>query len=59
MTADIDIKKSKHFTLLFYSFFLRSTSPKSKDLKLKREKDVKKEEEEEAEKKKDKVHYKK
>lgn len=40
--------------LLFPS---RSTSPKSKDLKIKREKDLKKEEEEEDEKKKEKVLY--
>lgn len=43
-----------HEVLLFPP---RSTSPKSKDLKIKREKDVKKEEEEETEKKKEKVLY--
>lgn len=38
---------------LFYPF--RSTSPKSKDTKIKREKDVKLEEEDQEEKKKEKV----
>lgn len=37
------------------SFLFRSTSPKSKDTKVKREKDVKMEEEDQEEKKKEKV----
>lgn len=40
---------------LMFSFLFRSTSPKSKDTKVKREKDVKMEEEDQEEKKKEKV----
>lgn len=40
---------------LKFSSLFRSTSPKSKDTKIKREKDVKMEEEDQDEKKKEKV----